>query len=197
MLARRLTLSNSTTFDNDGFASNNTGISGTGGQRDQFDYGVNLSRQQQNHETTAGGNLTRNAPLATLSGSYSQSSKYTRASGSPVWRGGGSGPAASTSLTSYRKPSPLFRRRARKNAYVNGQKYRTTNAQGTVIFRPCLALSRKFVAAEYRQYAEQNRVDWQPESGGSVPRRGGAGAFRYRPASTHGLFTPNARTVRR
>ncbi|HDU2481241.1 TPA: fimbrial biogenesis outer membrane usher protein [Klebsiella aerogenes] len=133
VLARRLTLSNSTTFDNDGFASNNTGISGTGGQRDQFDYGVNLSRQQQNHETTAGGNLTWNAPLATLSGSYSQSSKYTQASGSlsggvVAWSGG------INFANQLSETFAIIQAPSLENAYVNGQKYRTTNAQGTVIF---------------------------------------------------------------
>ncbi|WP_422687944.1 hypothetical protein, partial [Citrobacter cronae] len=37
----------------DGFASNNTGLSGTMGDRDQFNYGVNLSHQRQDSETTA------------------------------------------------------------------------------------------------------------------------------------------------
>lgn len=55
---RHLYVSNSTTFDDDGFASNNTGLSGTAGSRDQFNYGVNLSHQRQDSETTAGGNLT-------------------------------------------------------------------------------------------------------------------------------------------
>ncbi|MCS5785757.1 fimbria/pilus outer membrane usher protein [Klebsiella variicola subsp. variicola] len=88
-----MNLSNSTTFDNSGFASNNTGLNGIAGSRDQFSYGVNLSHQQQNNETAAGANLTWNAPLATLSGSYSQSSNYTQASGSlsggvVLWSGG-------------------------------------------------------------------------------------------------------------
>ncbi|PWS15672.1 fimbrial assembly protein, partial [Klebsiella pneumoniae] len=100
---------------------------------DQFDYGVNLSRQQQNHETTAGGNLTWNAPLATLSGSYSQSSKYTQASGSLS----GGGVAWSGGVNFANQLSETFaiiQAPGLENAYVNGQKYRTTNAQGTVIF---------------------------------------------------------------
>ncbi|MGK7351087.1 fimbria/pilus outer membrane usher protein, partial [Salmonella enterica] len=48
---RHLYVSNSTTFDDDGFASNNTGLSGTAGSRDQFNYGVNLSHQRQDSET--------------------------------------------------------------------------------------------------------------------------------------------------
>ncbi len=50
MTLRRLVgkyMSNSTTFDDQGFASNNTGLSGTVGSRDQFNYGVNLSYQNQ------------------------------------------------------------------------------------------------------------------------------------------------------
>lgn len=69
-------MSNSTTFDDQGFASNNTGLSGTVGNRDQFNYGINLSHQHQGNETTAGANLTWTAPAATVNGSYSQSSTY-------------------------------------------------------------------------------------------------------------------------
>ncbi|STI85121.1 putative outer membrane usher protein [Escherichia coli] len=36
------------------------------GSRDQFNYGVNLSYQNQGNETTAGANLTWNAPVATV-----------------------------------------------------------------------------------------------------------------------------------
>ena len=43
-----------------------TGLSGTVGSRDQFNYGVNLSYQHQGNETTAGA-------VATVNGSYSQS----------------------------------------------------------------------------------------------------------------------------
>ena len=61
---RQIYMSNSTTFDDQGVASNNTGLSGTVGSRDQFNYGVNLSYQYQGNETTAGANLTWNAPVA-------------------------------------------------------------------------------------------------------------------------------------
>lgn len=79
---RQIYMSNSTTFDDQGFASNNTGLSGTVGSRDQFNYGVNLSHQHQGNETTAGANLTWNAPVATVNGSYSQSSTYRQAGAS-------------------------------------------------------------------------------------------------------------------
>lgn len=85
MTLRRLVgkyMSNSTTFDDQGVASNNTGLSGTVGSRDQFNYGVNLSYQYQGNETTAGANLTWNAPVATVNGSYSQSSAYRQAGAS-------------------------------------------------------------------------------------------------------------------
>ncbi|RVS44880.1 hypothetical protein EOL00_28205, partial [Citrobacter freundii] len=71
-----------TTFDDDGFASNNTGISGIAGDRDQFNYGLNLSHQRQDSETSAGANVTWRAPVATVNGSYSQSTKYKQSSGS-------------------------------------------------------------------------------------------------------------------
>ncbi|UIV48313.1 fimbria/pilus outer membrane usher protein [Escherichia coli] len=58
---------------------------------------VNLSYQNQGNETTAGANLTWNAPVATVNGSYSQSSTYRQAgasvsggivawSGALIWR---------------------------------------------------------------------------------------------------------------
>jgi outer membrane usher protein len=90
---RQVYLSNSTTFDDDGFASNNTGISGIAGDRDQFNYGLNLSHQRQDSETSAGANVTWRAPVATVNGSYSQSTKYKQSSGSisggvVAWAGG-------------------------------------------------------------------------------------------------------------
>lgn len=130
---RHLYVSNSTTFDDDGFASNNTGLSGTAGSRDQFNYGVNLSHQRQDSETTAGGNLTWNAPIATLNGNYSQSSKYTQAGGSisgglVAWSGGVN-LANRLSETFAVMHAPGL-----EGAYVNGQKYRTTNRNGVVVY---------------------------------------------------------------
>ncbi|TKU33103.1 fimbrial biogenesis outer membrane usher protein, partial [Citrobacter sp. wls718] len=130
---RHLYVSNSTTFDNDGFTSNNTGLSGTAGSRDQFNYGVNLSHQRQDSETTAGGNLTWNAPIATLNGNYSQSSRYTQAGGSisgglVAWSGGVN-LANRLSETFAVMHAPGL-----EGAYVNGQKYRTTNRNGVVVY---------------------------------------------------------------
>lgn len=78
---RDLFVSNSTTFDNDGFQSNNTSLSGVTGHRDQFSYGANLSQQRQGNETTAGVSMVWRAPVATVGSSYSQSNKYQQASG--------------------------------------------------------------------------------------------------------------------
>ncbi|WP_170926190.1 fimbria/pilus outer membrane usher protein, partial [Escherichia coli] len=78
---RDLFISNSTTFDKDGYQSNTTSLSGVAGNRDQFSYGANFSHQQQDSEATAGGNLIWRAPVATIGGSYSQSKKYQQISG--------------------------------------------------------------------------------------------------------------------
>lgn len=130
---RHINISNSTTFDNDGYASNNTSLYGTTGSRDQFNYGVNLSHQRQNNETTAGTNLTWNLPFVTLNGSYSQSSKYTQASGSisggaVLWSGG-------VNLANRLSETfAILQAPGLENAYVNGQKHRTTNRQGIVVY---------------------------------------------------------------
>ncbi len=120
-------------FDDQGFASNNTGLSGTVGNRDQFNYGVNLSHQHQGNETTAGANLTWNAPVATVNGSYSQSSTYRQAgasvSGGIVAWSGGVNLANRLSETFAVMNAPGI-----KDAYVNGQKYRTTNRNGVVVY---------------------------------------------------------------
>lgn len=129
---RQLSLSNSTTFDNDGFAANNTGVSGTFGQRDQFNYGVNLSHQQH-QETTAGANMSWNTPVAMLGGSYSQSSRYRQMSGNlsggmVLWSGGLNLANRLTETVAILDAPGL------EGAYVNGQKYRTTNRHGTVVY---------------------------------------------------------------
>lgn len=51
---RYLNMSNSTTFDENGLTSNNIGLNGTAGDRDQFIYGVNLNHQRQDNETAMG-----------------------------------------------------------------------------------------------------------------------------------------------
>lgn len=130
---RQLYLSNSTTFDEGGFASNNTGLTGTAGERDQFAYGVNLSHQRQGSETTAGTNLTWRAPVATLSGSYSQSSDYTQSgvsvSGGVVAWSDGVNFANRLSDTFAIVEAPGL-----EGAYINGQKYRMTNAKGMLLY---------------------------------------------------------------
>lgn len=130
---RQMALSNSTTFDNEGFTANNTGLSGTLGERDQFTYGVNLSHQQQHQETTAGTNVSWNTPVATLGGSYSQSSQYRQMSGNisggmVLWSGG-------VSLANrLAETVAILDAPGLEGAFVNGQKYRTTNGNGTVVY---------------------------------------------------------------
>lgn len=130
---RHVNLSNSTLFDDEGFASNNTGLTGTLGQRDQLNYGVNVSHQRQRSETTAGANLTWNTPFATLNGSYSQSSEYAQSgaslSGGVVAWSGGINLANQLSETFAVMQAPGL-----EGAWVNGQKYRTTDKKGTVVY---------------------------------------------------------------
>lgn len=130
---RQLSVSQSTTFDNHGYAANNTGISGMAGDRDQLSYSANLSHQRQSDETTAGMNLTWNTPVATVSGSYSQSAQYRQTSGTlsggiVAWSGGVN-LANRLSETIAILDAPGL-----EGAYVNGQKYRTTNRNGTVVY---------------------------------------------------------------
>ncbi|EJD6419511.1 fimbrial biogenesis outer membrane usher protein [Citrobacter freundii] len=130
---RQVYLSNSTTFDDDGFASNNTGISGIAGDRDQFNYGLNLSHQRQDSETSAGANVTWRAPVATVNGSYSQSTKYKQSSGSisggvVAWAGG-------INLANHLSETfAIINAPGLEGAYINGQKYRETNSKGTVVY---------------------------------------------------------------
>lgn len=130
---RRINISNSTTFDNNGFASNNTGIYGTAGNREQFNYGVNLSHQRQDSETSVGGNLTWNTALATLGGSYSQSSKYSQAGGNIS----GGVVAWAEGINFANRLSETFailQAPGLEGAYINGQKYRVTNSMGIVTY---------------------------------------------------------------
>ena len=130
---RYLSMSNSATFDADGVASNNIGLTGMAGARDQFTYGVNLLHQRQDRETTAGGNLTWNTPVATVNGNYSQSTQYVQMGGSAsggivVWSGG-------VNLSNRLSDTfAIMQAPGLGGAYVNGQKYRTTNAKGTVVY---------------------------------------------------------------
>jgi P pilus assembly protein, porin PapC len=130
---RQLSLSQSTTFDRQGYAAHNSGISGVIGDNDQFNYGANISHQRQDDETTAGANLTWNAPVATLNGSYSQSSRYTQSSGNisggvVLWSGG------INLANRLSETVAILNAPALEGAYVNGQKYRTTDKHGTVVY---------------------------------------------------------------
>ncbi|GAL58656.1 putative outer membrane usher protein YehB [Pseudescherichia vulneris NBRC 102420] len=130
---RDLYISNSTTFDDDGYQQNNTNINGIVGDKDQFNYGVNLSHQRQDNETAAGANLTWHAPFATLDGSYSQSNRYNQASGSihggvVAW-GGGINLTNSLSDTFAIIDAPGM-----EGISVQGNKYNTTSRQGKAIY---------------------------------------------------------------
>ncbi|WP_312411013.1 fimbrial biogenesis outer membrane usher protein [Pseudescherichia sp.] len=129
---RDLYVSNSTTFDNDGYQSNNTNINGIAGDRDQFNYGVNLSHQRQDNETAAGANLAWHAPFATLDGSYSQSNRYHQASGSiqggvVAWSGGVN---LTNSLT---ETFAIIDAPGLEGATVQGNRYNTTDRKGSAI----------------------------------------------------------------
>ncbi|HAX9740819.1 TPA: fimbrial biogenesis outer membrane usher protein [Escherichia coli] len=130
---RDLFVSNSTTFDKDGYRSNNTSLSGVAGSRDQFSYGANLSHQHQGSETTAGGNLTWRAPLATIGGSYSQSKRYQQVSGNiqgglVAWSDGVAlSPRLSDTFAIVKAPGL-------EGAAVQGYRYLTTDSRGYVIY---------------------------------------------------------------
>lgn len=130
---RDLFVSNSTTFDNDGFQSNNTSLSGVTGHRDQFSYGANLSQQRQGNETTAGVSMVWRAPVATVGSSYSQSNKYQQASGNiqggiVVWSEGVAlTPRLSDTFAIVKAPGL-------QGAAVQGHRYLTTNSKGYAVY---------------------------------------------------------------
>lgn len=130
---RDLFISNSTTFNNDGYESNNTSLSGVAGERDQFSYGANLSHQRQGNETTAGGSLVWQAPVATVGGSYSQSNKYQQASGNiqggmVVWSEG-------VVLTSRLSDTfAIIKAPGLQGAAVQGHRYLTTDSKGYAVY---------------------------------------------------------------
>ena len=130
---RDLFVSNSTTFDSDGFQSNNTSLSGVTGHRDQFSYGANLSQQRQGNETTAGVSMVWRAPVATVGSSYSQSNKYQQASGNiqggiVVWSEGVAlTPRLSDTFAIVKAPGL-------QGAAVQGHRYLTTNSKGYAVY---------------------------------------------------------------
>ncbi|MRS13616.1 fimbria/pilus outer membrane usher protein [Enterobacteriaceae bacterium RIT691] len=173
---RNINLSNSTTFDNDGYASNNTSLYGTAGSRDQLNYGVNLSHQQQNNETTAGTNLTWNLPFITLNGSYSQSSAYTQASGSlsggaVVWSGGVN-LANRLSETFAIMQAPDL-----KDAYVNGQKHRTTDSKGTVVYDSLIPYRENYLTLDVSHSESDTELQGNRKS--VAPYRGAVVLSRF------------------
>ncbi|WP_313573104.1 fimbrial biogenesis outer membrane usher protein [Pseudescherichia sp.] len=130
---RALYVSNSTTLDDDGYQSNNSNINGIAGDKDQFNYGVNLSHQRQDHETAAGTNLAWHAPFATLDGSYSQSNRYSQASGSiqggvVAW---GGGVDFTHSLT---ETFAIIDAPGLEGAAVQGNRHNTTSSKGKAIY---------------------------------------------------------------
>lgn len=130
---RDLFISNSTTFDKDGYQSNTTSLSGVAGNRDQFSYGANFSHQQQDSEATAGGNLIWRAPVATIGGSYSQSKKYQQISGNiqgglVAWSDGiALAPRLSDTFTIVHAPGL-------DGAAVQGYRYLSTDSRGYAIY---------------------------------------------------------------
>ena len=130
---RHLSVSDSTTFDQKGIDSNNIGLTGVVGERDQFNYGVNLSHQRLESETIVGGNLTWNTPFSTINGNLSRSTAYTQTGGSisggiVVWSGGVNFANRLADTFAIMQAPGL------EGAYVNGQKYRTTDRKGTVVY---------------------------------------------------------------
>ncbi|HGY1165743.1 TPA: fimbrial biogenesis outer membrane usher protein [Citrobacter braakii] len=130
---RDLFVSNSTTFDDDGYQSNNTSLSGVAGNRDQFSYGANFSHQQQGSETAASGSLVWRMPVATLGGSYSQSNQYQQVSGNiqggiVAWSDGVAlTPRLSDTFAIIKAPGL-------KGAAVQGQRYLTTDSKGYAVY---------------------------------------------------------------
>ncbi|HEB0853737.1 fimbrial biogenesis outer membrane usher protein [Citrobacter werkmanii] len=130
---RDLFVSNSTTFDDDGYQSNNTSLSGVVGNRDQFSYGANFSHQQQGSETAASGSLVWRMPVATLGGSYSQSNQYQQVSGNiqggiVAWSDGVAlTPRLSDTFAIIKAPGL-------QGAAVQGQRYLTTDSKGYAVY---------------------------------------------------------------
>lgn len=173
---RSVNISNSTTFDNDGYASNNTSLYGTAGSRDQFNYGVNLSHQHQDNETTAGTNLTWNLPFITLNGSYSQSSKYTQVSGNlsggAVLWSGGVNLANRLSETFAIMQAPGL-----EGAYVNGQKHRTTNGKGTVVYDSLIPYRENHLTLDISNTESETELQGNRKS--AAPYRGAVVLTRF------------------
>lgn len=155
---RHINVSNSTTFDDDGFASNNLGVTGAMGNREQFNYGVNLSHQKQDSETSAGANATWNTSVATLNGSYSQSSNYRQSSGNlaggiVAWSGGINLANRLSETFSVLQAPGL------EGAYVNGQKYRRTNGNGVVVYDALTPYRENYLTLDVSQSQSDTELE--------------------------------------
>ncbi|MEO3989890.1 fimbria/pilus outer membrane usher protein [Pseudocitrobacter cyperus] len=85
-------LNSGVTFNRDGYADSNLGVSGTAGAFNQATYNLSASNRTGG-KSAASGSLSYRTPFTTLNGSYSESGEYRQAgvgaSGSLVaWRGG-------------------------------------------------------------------------------------------------------------
>ena len=129
---RYLSLTNSTTFDG-GYQSNNTSINGIAGGRDQFSYGINVSQQQEDHETAVGATLGWRTPFTTLNGSFSQGNAYRQSSinmqgGVVAWSGG---VALSNQLSD---TFAIVRAPGVEGAALQGHRDQTTNSSGIAVY---------------------------------------------------------------
>ncbi len=144
---RDIHLSNSTTFDDQGYEANNTSLSGTFGNRDQFNYTTNLSQQRQEHQTTFGGSVTWNAPLATVGGSYSQSNKYHQVGGNI--QGGLVAWADGVHLASRLNDTiAIINAPYLEGAAVQGRPYLRTNAKGYAVFEALTPYRQNFISLD-------------------------------------------------
>lgn len=140
-------ISNSTTFDSDGYASNNASLGGTFGSRDQFTYNTNFSHQRQEHQTTAGGALTWNAPLATIAGSYSQSNTYHQVGGNiqgglVAWSDGVQlAPRLNDTIAIIHAPHL-------DDAAVQGRPYLRTNGKGYAVYEALTPYRQNFISLD-------------------------------------------------
>ncbi|ELM3723932.1 fimbria/pilus outer membrane usher protein [Edwardsiella piscicida] len=130
---RTLYLSNATTFDRDGYQSNNASLSGYAGEWQQFNYSVSLNNQRQDRLTALGTNLSYRARSATLSASYSQSQDYRQTSagisgGVLAYRGGVLFSNALTDTMAIVDAPGL------RDASVNGYGYHATNGAGQALY---------------------------------------------------------------
>ncbi|EDV0714020.1 fimbrial biogenesis outer membrane usher protein [Salmonella enterica subsp. enterica] len=144
---RDIHLSNSTTFDDQGYEANNTSLSGTFGNRDQFNYTTNLSQQRQEHQTTFGGSVTWNAPLATVGGSYSQSNQYHQVGGNI--QGGLVAWADGVHLASRLNDTiAIINAPYLEGAAVQGRPYLRTNAKGYAVFEALTPYRQNFISLD-------------------------------------------------